>query len=60
MRKQIKGTRTLTAKQIMAFIHPDGMGMGLMMIDHTGCIYVKTDEGWEPYDMREALHDSKV
>lgn len=53
-------TKTLKAKQIMTFIHPDGVGTGLMMIDDNGLIFIKVEDGWEPFDMRRAPRDSKI
>lgn len=51
--------KVLKAQQIMRFSHPNG-GDGIMMIDSLGVIYVKSDEGWIPFDMKEAPHGTEV
>lgn len=50
----------LKAKQIMTFQHPDGGGEGLMMIDSKGDIYLRSDNGWIPFDMEVANVDPTV
>ena len=51
--------RTLKAKQIMAFQHPEG-GQGLMMIDSLGDIYLRSETGWLAFDMKEVVNVPEI
>ena len=58
--------RELKARQVMSYQippseqHPEG-GEGLLLVDdETGRIYLRSDNGWVPYDMMEALDDTTV
>ena len=58
--------RQLRARQVMSYQippseqFPEG-GEGLLLVDdETGVIYLRSDAGWVPYDMMEALDDTTV
>lgn len=58
-RLKVGSPNRLKAVQLVAVSHPEG-GDGLVMIDSTGTVYARTDQGWVAIDMNVATNYDEV